>query len=144
MNTNLIVSKSVIVNATPEAVWEALTNPSIIKKYLYGTNTTTDWKVGSTIVFQGEYQGHHYKDHGVIVENTPTTKLSYSYWSGFSGLEDKPENYSTVTYILTNKGNNQTELNWVQKGYANEEGQKHSENGMEDFLKSIKTIIENK
>ena len=26
--------------------------------------------------------------------------LKYDYWSGFSGLEDKPENYSLVTYTL--------------------------------------------
>ncbi len=33
-------------------------------------------------------------------ENEQNKILSYSYWSGFSGLEDKPENYSLVTYTL--------------------------------------------
>ncbi len=84
MNHELSVSESVIVNADAKKVWEALTNPAIIKDYLFGTETVTDWKVGSTIIFQGEYDGHKYKDEGVILENKPLELLSYSYWSGFT------------------------------------------------------------
>ena len=141
MNHNLIVSKSVDINAEPSTVWNALTNPDIIKEYLFGTETITDWKVGSEIIFQGEYKGHKYKDRGVVRENSLNRLLSYSYWSGFSGLEDKPENYSLVTYTLT-QSNNITKLTWTQKGYANEEGHKHSESGMDEFLGNIKKIVE--
>jgi len=142
MRHDLTVSKSVIINANQDKVWNALTNPEIIKEYLFGTETITDWKVGSEIVFQGEYEGHKYRDHGVIVENLPKRQLSYSYWSGFSGLEDKPGNYSVITYTLAVKGSNQTEMTWTQKGYANEERHKHSESGMGEFLETIKGIIE--
>ncbi|MHB1685843.1 MAG: SRPBCC family protein [Ignavibacteriaceae bacterium] len=141
MNHDLTVSKSVDINAEPSKVWNALTNPEIIKEYLFGTETVTDWKVGSEIIFQGEYDGHKYKDKGVVRENILNELLSYSYWSGFSGLEDKPENYSLVTYGLTHN-NNITKLTWTQKCYANEEGHKHSESGMDDFLKRIKEIVE--
>ena len=142
MNPDLLVSKSVLINAGLDKVWNALTTPSIIKEYLFGTETITDWKVGSEIVFQGEYEGQTYRDHGVIVENIPRAKLSYSYWSGFSGLEDKPENYSTITYLLADKGNNQTEFTWVQKGYASDEAYQHSKGGMDEFMEGIKTIME--
>ncbi len=142
MNHDLTVSKSILINANTQKVWEALTQPEIIKQYLFGTETITDWKVGSTIIFQGEYEGQVYKDQGIIIENTPLSKLSYSYWSGFSGLENKLENYSTIIYTLVAKTNEQTEFTWTQKGYANAEGYKHSEDGMLDFLRSIKAIIE--
>ena len=141
MNHDLIVSKSVDINAKPSKVWNALTNPEIIKEYLVGTETITDWKVGSEIIFQGEYDGHKYKDKGVVRENISNELLSYSYWSGFSGLEDKPENYSLVTYGLI-YSNNTTKLTWTQKGFANKEGHKHSESGMDEFLGNIKKIIE--
>lgn len=103
MRNDLIVSESVDVNALPAKVWDALTNPEIIKKYLFGTETLTDWKVGSEIIFQGEYgekKEHTYRDKGVIMQNVPNKLLSYSYWSGFSGLEDSPQNYSLITYNL--------------------------------------------
>jgi uncharacterized protein YndB with AHSA1/START domain len=142
MNHNLEVSKSIIVNADVAKVWDALTNPEIIKEYLFGTETITDWKVGSDIIFQGEYNGQKYRDKGIVRENILHQRISYNYWSAFTGLEDKPENYSLVTYVVTPKGNNQTELTWIQKGFGNEDGYKHSLNGMDGFMKSMKAVIE--
>src|ERR1700722_1174748 len=98
MRHDLKVSESVEITASPEKVWKVLTTPDIIKEYLFGTETITDWKVGSEVIFQGEYQGHKYKDKGVIKENVLHKRISYSYWSSFSGTEDKPENYSIVSY----------------------------------------------
>src|SRR4051812_19004731 len=100
MNKDLQVSETIEVNASAEKVWHALTTPKLIAEYLFGTETVTDWKIGSEVIFQGEYEGHKYRDKGVILENIPLKRISYSYWSGFSGLEDKPENYSTVTYTI--------------------------------------------
>jgi uncharacterized protein YndB with AHSA1/START domain len=141
INNNLIVSKSIEINAEPSKVWKALTDPEIIREYLFGTETITDWNIGSDVIFQGEYNGHKYKDKGVVRENIINQVLSYTYWSGFSGLEDKPENYSLVKYTLAAAGG-KTKLTWTQTGFANEEGHKHSENGMAEFLKGIKIIIE--
>ena len=99
MNKALSVSKSIYINASPAAIWDVLTNQKKIKVYLYGTETISDWEVGSPIIFQGEYQGQTYKDKGNVLENVPNKRLVYNYWSGFSGLEDKPENYFIVSYI---------------------------------------------
>ena len=142
MNKDLRVSQSVNIDAEPSKVWRALTTPEIIKEYLFGTNTETDWMPGSEIVFRGEYGGQTYLDHGVILENVEHEILSYSYWRGFSGLEDKPENYSTVIYTIKKVDDNTTNFTWTQIGFANEEGQQHSKNGMEDFLNKIKEIVE--
>ncbi|HTA28643.1 MAG TPA: SRPBCC domain-containing protein [Bacteroidia bacterium] len=142
MNHNLQVSESVVINADLAKVWNVLTNPEIIKEYLFGTETVTDWKVGSPIVFQGEYQGHTYRDHGVILENEFQKHLAYSYWSGFSGLEDKPENYSKVIYDLAPIDSTHTTFTWTQKGYPDETRQAHSQSGMKAFLEQIKGIAE--
>ena len=55
LQMNLVVSQSVTVNASPESLWEVLTDPEKIKIYLFGTETITDWNVGSPISFQGNY-----------------------------------------------------------------------------------------
>ena len=142
MNHELSISESVNVNADAKKVWEALTNPAIIKDYLFGTETVTDWKVGSPIIFQGEYQGHKYKDRGVILEFKPMETLTYSYWSGFTGLDDKPENYAKVSYHVKVIDGNTTQFTWTQKGFANQDGYNHSKTGMPDFLKGIKAVME--
>lgn len=143
MNNALIVSESVVIQATPARVWETLTTPAIIKDYLYGTETSTDWKVGSPITFQGVYgpENHQYCDKGAILENVPHKTLRYSYWSGFSGLEDRPENYATVTYSLE-QTDRETNFTWTQQGYPDEARYEHSKTGMKDLLAQIKAIAE--
>jgi uncharacterized protein YndB with AHSA1/START domain len=143
MLLDISVTKSISINASLHQVWKALTDPAIIKIYLYGTNTLTDWKIGSEIIFEGEYEGHKYRDHGFIKENINGEKISYSYWIGFSGLEDKPENYSTVTYELVSINDKETKLTWIQKGYASEQNHQHSEKGMDAFLQQLKQTVEN-
>ena len=44
MRNDLIVSGMVEINSSISKVWDALTNPKIIKEYLFGTETITDWK----------------------------------------------------------------------------------------------------
>ena len=105
MNKNLRVSKSIAINSNAGEVWDALTNPEKIKVYLFGTETITDWKVGSPIVFQGEYDDHKYKDKGNVLENKPNKFLKYDHWSAFTSLEDRPENYSIITYEIEASSN---------------------------------------
>jgi len=142
MNKALKVSKNILINASLEQVWDVLTNPEKIKGYLYGTETITDWKVGSPIIFQGEYDGYKYKDKGFIVENIVLQSIKYSYWSGFSGLEEKLENHSLVIYQLKEISDNQVEFTWGQEGFANEGGMQHSENGLPSLLEQIKALAE--
>lgn len=142
MRQDLSVSSSIEINAGLDKVWKGLTDPAIIKEYLFGTETVTDWKPGSEIIFQGEYNGQTYRDKGVITDNKLNELISYTYWSGFSGLEDTPENYSTVTYQLKEAGNSKTMLTWTQQGYANEQVHEHSQSGMQSFLEKIKEVME--
>ncbi len=142
MRHDLIISESININTRIPKVWNALTDPEIIKEYLFGTETVTDWKEGSEIIFQGEYEGNKYRDKGVIKENVLNKKISYTYWSGFSGLEDKSENYSLITYELEDIGKDKTKFTWTQKGYANEEANNHSSTGMKGFLEKIKEVVE--
>ena len=142
MRHDLTVSHSIDINVNVSKLWDVLTDPEIIKLYLFGTDTVTDWKPGSVIIFQGEYEGQKYRDKGVILECVQNEKIVYTYWSGFSGLEDKPEDYSEVTYILTPKGKDVTKFTWTQKGFADEEKYNHMLSGVNSFLERIKEIAE--
>jgi uncharacterized protein YndB with AHSA1/START domain len=144
MNLKLSAHQSIDIHANKEEVWRALTDPEKIKVYLYGTETITDWKVGSPIVFQGNYQGQAYKDKGNVIENRTYELLKYNYWSGFSGLEDKPENYFVVTYQLENLSEKQVRFTWHQSGFKDEKALEHTQNGLLSMLKQIKDLVENK
>ena len=142
MLNDQVAAASVIINASVERVWNGLTNPELIKQYLFGTETVTNWNTGSSIVFQGEYEGKMYKDHGTIISNEPYKQLKYSYWSSFTGLADAPENYSTVTYTLEKISDSQTKFTWSQRGFADEKSFNDTDGRMTVFVGTIKDTIE--
>ncbi len=142
MNRNLTVSKSIDINSRPEKVWDALTNPEKIAVYLFGTETITDWQVGSTITFQGEYDGYKYQDKGNVLENKPNELLRYNYWAQYSNLEDKLENYSIVTYEIKQIADDQVTFTWTQEGFANEQGHEHTDKTLYGMLEQIKKLVE--
>ncbi|HTC00480.1 MAG TPA: SRPBCC domain-containing protein [Ferruginibacter sp.] len=142
MRQDLIISKSVTIDSCQDKVWNALANPQIIREYLLKTGVMVKMEDGNEMIFHGEYNGHKYRDHKVIFKNSSNGEISYSYWSGLPVPEDIEEEFSTVTYNLYSKANNQTELTWTHKGYPNEEEFKLSLNKIDVFLYQIKNIVE--
>jgi uncharacterized protein YndB with AHSA1/START domain len=53
-----IIEKSILIDAPSPSVWNALTNPEIIKQWLFETEieVISDWKPGSPIVFKGKFK----------------------------------------------------------------------------------------
>jgi uncharacterized protein YndB with AHSA1/START domain len=88
------------VNASPAAVWNALTTASTLKQFFFGSDISTDWRVGSPIRFRGAWKGKPYEDKGNIQAFDPGKRLAFTHWSPLSGMEDKPENYHIVTFDL--------------------------------------------
>ncbi len=141
MEKGLITKASVMINAPVAKVWDALTNPEIIKQYMFGTNVVSDWKVGSSIVWKGEWQGKSYEDKGKILKIEQERTLQYSHFSPLSGKPDVPKNYHTVTIELSNDGE-ETTVSLSQDGNATEEDRKHSEKNWKMMLESLKKLLE--
>ena len=97
------VSKTIAAPAP--MVWKALTTPAIIKRYFFGADVESDFRVGSPIRFRGEFNGKKYEDKGEVLDVQPGKRLSVSHWSPLSGTADAPENYHLVTYELRPEGN---------------------------------------
>jgi uncharacterized protein YndB with AHSA1/START domain len=129
-----------LVKAPVEKVWDALTNPDLVKQYFFGTQLTTDWKVGSKISFSGEWDGKPYEDKGIVHEYMPNHKAVYTYLSSWSGLDDLPENYLLITYEVE-AAEGGTQLSIVQTNF-DEEKAKHSEASWEAMIDGMKKLIE--
>jgi uncharacterized protein YndB with AHSA1/START domain len=100
----LTAKASILIQSTSAKVWKALTEPELIKQYLFGTQVTSDWKVGGSITYRGIWQGKSYEDKGKILTLVPEKIFQSTYWSSIRGLEDRPENYAIVTYELETIG----------------------------------------
>jgi uncharacterized protein YndB with AHSA1/START domain len=88
------------VNAPPAAVWNALTTATTLKQFFFGSDISSDWRVGSRIRFKGAWKGKPYEDKGNIQAFDAGKRLAFTHWSPLSGMEDKPENYHIVTFDL--------------------------------------------
>jgi uncharacterized protein YndB with AHSA1/START domain len=142
-NQGLIAKASTTINAPAAKVWDALTNPEVIKKFMFGTEVVSDWKQGSPIVWKGMWEGKPYQDKGVILDIEPQRMLRYTHFSPLSGAPDVPENYHTLTYELSDEGDN-TLVVLSQDNNSTEEDREHSQKMWEMMLVSLKNVVEEK
>ena len=141
MNQKFIAKATTTINASASNIWEALTKPNLIKQYLYGTEVTTDWKVGSPITYRGEWQGKTYEDKGKILQIEPEKLLVSTFWSSLAGLPDIPENYKTVRYELSPE-NGRTRVTITQDNNATQEEADHSQQNWNTVLDKLKELLE--
>jgi uncharacterized protein YndB with AHSA1/START domain len=111
------------------------------RNYFFGTEAISDCKVGSSLVFQGDWEGKTCRDKGTILAVETEKFLQYDYWSGFSGLEELPENYSIVTYRPEPEGTGTT-IRITQQGFTGEEARSHSDAGWGKVLDNLKNLLE--
>ena len=99
----LIIKNEITINAPISKVWDLLTNPEQTKKYMFGCETVSDWQPGSALLWKGVWEEKEMVFvKGTIVKIENQKHLSYTTFDpNNQAMEDKPENYTTVTYDLT-------------------------------------------
>jgi hypothetical protein len=77
------------------------------------------------------------------MQSQPEKLFQYTYYSSLSNLPDSPENYSNISYEIS-EGDGDTMLTVKQENMANEEARKHSEEGWASILQNLKDLLERK
>ncbi len=141
MDNSSIVKVSTLIHAPVSDVWKALTDPRLIKQYLFGTEAVTNWKVGEPIYWRGQWQGKSYEDKGTVLKFEPEKAIETTYWSSMGGLPDTPENYKKVSYTLEPE-NGGTRVTLTQDNNASEDDRNHSEQNWKMVLDGLKQLVE--
>ena len=108
-----IHTSSIKIKAPTQRVFEALTNPELVKLWQFGRELITDWKPGSEILFRTKWEGKVLEQWGTVLELRPNELVKYNLFTPSPNLEDKPEFYSVTSYVLTND-NDQTKVEIIQ------------------------------
>ena len=83
------VEKTVTLQADASTVWDALTNPEVTRKYFFGCEAISDWKVGSPLIFRVEVDGQEtIPVKGVITAIEPNRFLEHTCFA--AEFEDVP------------------------------------------------------
>jgi uncharacterized protein YndB with AHSA1/START domain len=126
------------IETTPEKLWEALTSSEFSKRYWFGTELRTDWKIGSpfALVMNGTTT-----DVGEILEVDPPRRLSYSFKHV---LNDKMRNESATKVVFTIEPHGKLmKLTLTHEGFA--EGSELLDGiskGWPAILSSLKSLLE--
>ena len=139
---NLKAEAKTEINATVDKVWDALVNPEIVKKYMFGTTVDSDWKVGSEITWKGEWKGKPYEDKGVILKIEPGKLIQYSHYSPLSGLPDKPENYKNIVTTELSPNGKHTSVSLTQDHNETEKSRDESEKNWQMMLDGLRELLE--
>lgn len=135
---------TVRILAPAKKVWMALTDPSLVKQWQYGSDLLTTWEVGTSIVFRNEWNGRVFEQKGTVLEFTPESRLKYSLFFPQPDVEDTPENYFFMTYELTESGSATSLLIRQEdpRPSANEESSGEEE--APNVLASLQELVETK
>jgi uncharacterized protein YndB with AHSA1/START domain len=138
MATNISTIK---IKASVQRVWDVLTKPEFVKQWQYGSELLTDWKVGSDIRFKTQWEGKIFEQWGKILEVRQNELIRYSLFAPRPDLEDKPENYFVMNYILT-AASGQTILEIIQNNDRPDAVQEEPQGEENPILKGLKQIAE--
>jgi uncharacterized protein YndB with AHSA1/START domain len=131
----------VFIKATPEQVWDAITNPDFTAKYFYGTRFESTLQPGASFLFRSS-DGDAAMVEGTIDEVSPPHRLSHS-WRPLFDDEMSAEEPSRVTWEIEPADGGVTKLTVVHDRL--EAAPKTAESvagGWSLILSGLKTLLE--
>jgi uncharacterized protein YndB with AHSA1/START domain len=141
---NYVARAEIDVAAPRRTVWRVLTSNGKRPEIMFGAQVVSEWRLGSSIVWRGEWQGTAFEDHGRIVELEDLEepwRIAMTHFSPLSGQPDVPENYHTLRFELDEIPGG-TRVTLDQDNNPTREAAAHSQANWVQFLEGVKTVAE--
>lgn len=109
------VMRTLLVDAPPEFIWKALTDPNITRLYT-STAISPDLKAGSPIEWfsREDESTRHLVAKGIVLALVPNERLRYTNYPMGSDLPDEPASHTTVDVHLEQEPDGRTRVDlWV-------------------------------
>ncbi len=99
------IVQSIDIDAPPDAVWRALTEPQQVAAWMSGDEFALDtaWTIGGPIAFRGRLHGRiPFENTGTVLAFDPPHRLGYTHYSSLSrrAFPDTPEHRVTIAFSL--------------------------------------------
>jgi uncharacterized protein YndB with AHSA1/START domain len=128
------IKKNIVIDATPEAVFKAITDPSELTHW-FPDQAILELKIGGKMKFSffktdSEYRQMDYFPEGTITEIIPNKKISYTWQE--PNIRGFPN--TVVTWELEKMEDNKTRLKLFHTGFKPDETAKKHNEGWSHFL----------
>lgn len=109
---------------------------------MFNCEVESEWKVGSEIIWQGNYQGYDAYQKGEILAIQHHQNIKYSTFDPNFGLEDVPSNYIHVSYHLVAVQPNEVELTVTNETFDGDtKRMEHIQQGWNTVLPLIQRVV---
>ena len=129
----------IYIRATPERVWQALTDSDLVKRYYFGSVIDSDFRPGSPIVYKQPDTGR-IDIEGEVIEADPPRRLVHTFavrWD--ADVNDPP---TRVAWEITPMGD-ACRLSVTHDGFTEENATFEStKGGWPVILSGLKTLLE--
>lgn len=128
------IKKNIVIDATPEAVFKAITDPNELTQW-FPDQAILEPKIGGKMKFSffktdSEYRQMDYFPEGTITEIIPNKKISYTWQE--PNIPGFPN--TVVTWELEKMEDNKTRLKLFHTGFKPDETAKKHNEGWSHFL----------
>ena len=143
MVNDLVVTRSILLNATPQRVWEALTHPGMTRHYLYNCEVKSDWTAGSSLEWSGNYKGRPVSAEGRIIDIIPGRMIKYSGFDRLTEGDTARQGDVYITHEIVPHGN-QTKLLTTLEHFEGDETRAEMAADQWDFeiMPKLQTLVE--
>jgi uncharacterized protein YndB with AHSA1/START domain len=129
----------IYIRATPERIWQALTDSELVKRYYFGSVIESDFKPGSPIVYKQADTGR-IDITGEVLEADPPRRLVHTFSVGWD--EDVNDPPTRVAWEITPMGES-CRLSVTHDGFTEENATFAStKGGWPIILSGLKTLLE--
>jgi uncharacterized protein YndB with AHSA1/START domain/DNA-binding transcriptional ArsR family regulator len=129
---------SVYVKASPERLWQAITDGTETQQYYYGTKVGSDWKPGSRIVY--EYPDGTVAADGKVLEIEAPRRLAMTFHARWDP-EIEAEGPVRQTWEIESAGPDASKLTVLTSGMGPKTAKEFA-GGMVYIVSGLKTFVE--
>ena len=131
---------SVLIRATPDRIWKAITDGYETERYYYGTRVESDWSVGGRVVYA--YPDGSVAADGEVLEIKPERRVQMSFHARWSP-EIEAEGPVRMSWEIEPAGDGVSKLTVVTSGMT-EGGVVQSDfvDGIVHIVSGLKTFVE--
>ncbi len=103
MDDKYVVKKTIEILAPAMKVWEALTQASLTKKYMFGYSVKSYWSAGSSILWENNFEGKTVIRKGKVIEVEHGKFLKFTDYNPEIDPSEDESRHALITYRLESK-----------------------------------------
>jgi uncharacterized protein YndB with AHSA1/START domain len=137
--SNLMHVYEIYIQTTPERLWQAITDPELVKRYYFGSVIESDFRPGSPLIYR-QAEGGRLDIEGEVVEADPPRKLVHTFAVKWDPEVNDPP--TRVTWEITPIGET-CRLAVTHDGFSEETATfNQTKGGWPMILSGLKTLLE--